>query len=131
MTFNLQDILSSQTVNLNESGVLSNEKGTLFSNPSFREGCLVDVEYIATTVDVDNESVDRDEVPTEKFSLIQLISKIVATQTAPLLKQINELESANKTLKIELDAFKAENAVVASVSGSRIARGSLRINWLR
>ena len=106
--FDLQDVISSHSVNLNESGLHANGNGTLFSNPSFRGGSLVDVEYVATA---DSNMDSSDEVPTEKFSLIQLITTIV-------LRQIGDLESANKTLKTELDALKAENTVAASASGS-------------
>lgn len=104
----LKDILSTETLNLNESGIPTNDEGTLFSNPSFRDGSLVDVEYIATTVDVE-ESSQGDGVPFEKFSLIQLISKMVEQHTAPLLKKISDLEKANKTLSADLEELKKQN----------------------
>ena len=81
MDFQLKDIISSQTVNLNEADFKSNENGALFANPSFLNGSFVDVEYVATSEDL--KAVSAGEVVTEKFSLINLITSIVKKQTAP------------------------------------------------
>ena len=113
-TFTLKDILSSQTVHLDESGIQTNDTGTVFSNPFFQEGNLVDIEYLATASDINIASPGSDEVQAERFSLIDLITKVVEKQTAPLRKQINDLESANMSLKDEVEALKAEKEVLTA-----------------
>jgi hypothetical protein len=110
--FALSQILSSQTINMNESGLANNAEGTLFSNPSFKGGSLVDIEYVATTVDMKDATItEGNDIPAEKFTLVQLITSIVAKQTAPLQKRIADLEKDNATLKEEVKAAKAENEV--------------------
>ena len=110
--FTLSQILSSQTINMNESGLANNAEGTLFSNPSFKGGSLVDIEYIATAVDTnDTTLVESNDIPVEKFSLVQLITTIVARTTAPLQKRIEALEKTNGELIEEIKAVKAENEV--------------------
>ena len=108
--FALSQILSSQTINMNESGLANNAEGTLFSNPSFKGGALVDIEYIATAVDMNDATItESNDIPAEKFSLVQLITSIVARTTAPLQKRIDDLEKKNKELVEEVKAVKAEN----------------------
>ena len=104
---------------MQDSGIPNNSEGTLFSNPSFKEGLLIDIEYVATTVK-DTNLTGSNDIPAEKFSLIQLITSIVHKQTAPLQKKIAELEKANTTLQEEVEALKAENNVSAGSAAKDI-----------
>ena len=78
--FDLQEIISTQNVNLNESGIPANIDERFFSNPSFRNGSLADIEYVVGQEKLDDTGCDDSEVMTEKFSLIKLIMR----ETAPL-----------------------------------------------
>ena len=63
---------------------------------------------------LDDTVSDYSEVITEKFSLIKLITSVVRRETAPLRKQIEELNTTNKLLKEELDALKTEKETVVA-----------------
>ena len=77
----------------------------------------MDIEYIATTADLKEVTLgDSNDVPAERFTLVQLITSIVAKQTAPLQKRITDLEKENAALKEEVQANKAENTIASSTT---------------
>ena len=121
--FNLQEIISSQNVNLNQSNLSPNDDGRLFSNPSFAEGLLTDVEFTATVENFDGENdlADDNQVPVQTFSLIKLVTSIVKRVTAPLHKEIEEVRDTNKSLYEEIEALKAEKAEAIEASGGAVA----------
>ena len=90
--FNLQEILSSQRTNLDQSGILPNVDGKLFSNASFQNGVLSDVEYVVTSGNLENTvntiADEEIEVQTESFSLIKLVTNMVRREIAPYEKSL-------------------------------------------
>ena len=113
-TFNLHEITSSESINLDESGILPSNDGTLFSNPSFNtDGLLSDVVYTASA-----ETNGAGEVPAETFSLVQLITTIVTREIAPLRKEIELIKSENKKLREDIDALKAEKEEMSAATAT-------------
>ena len=114
VSFNLHEITSSENISLDESGILPNVDGTLFSNPSFNnDGLLSDVLYTASP-----ESSGVGEVTAETFSLVKLITTIVMRETAPLRKEIDVIKGENKKLQEELDAIKAEKEEMSAAAAT-------------
>ena len=122
-TFNLQEIISSQNVDLNQSSLSSNDDGRLFSNPSFADGLLTDVEFTAALENIDGENTlaEDNQVPVQTFSLIKLVTSIVKRVTAPLHKEIEDVRTANNALQEEINALKAEKAEAIEASGGALA----------
>ena len=115
--FNLKDILSSQRTNLDQSGILPNADGKLFSNASFQNGVWSDIEYVVTSENLENtlntNAGEEIDVQTESFSLIKLVTNMVKREIAPLRKELMEVKAANKILEEEVKAYKAEIEVLA------------------
>ena len=102
----LQELISTQNVDLNESGIPGNINWRILSNPSFKNGSLADIEYVVAQEKLDDTVSDYSDVTTEKFSLIKLITSVVRRETASLRKKIEEFNTTNKLLKEELDSLK-------------------------
>ena len=112
--FNLHEITASQNINSDESLLLPNTDGTLFSNPSFdNDGVLADVLYTASS-----QANGAGEVATETFSLVKLVSTIMMRETAPLRKEIDLVKTENKKLRDEIEAMKAEREVMSAAAAT-------------
>ena len=101
---NLQDVLSTQNVNLNLSGMASNEDGRLFSNPSFKGGMFADI--VAKDI-LEEKSTNNDSeasVVVEKFFLTELILSLVRQEILPLQDRIKHLEEE----KVKMQSLERE-----------------------
>ena len=101
--FDLRDILCTQDIDLDVTSVPRNDNGRLFSNLSYKDGSVVDIEYVITSNYGDNGG---SEATAETFSLINLIKSVGKRETDPLLHEIADLKKANKALKDEIQSIK-------------------------
>ena len=117
----LQDIVSPLDASAVDLNCSANSDRKLFSNPSFTNGFLSDIEYIVTAEEdiSDNEThTESIPAPAETFSLVNLVASLVKREVAPLKKEIEEAKAANKLLEEEVQALKAELGIAVQAGST-------------
>lgn len=118
--FNLQDIISPLDVSLLDLNSSTNADRLLFSNPSFTDGLLSDIQYVLAADDSARDGTlgESDTKSAETFSLIKLITGIVKKEISPLQKELDEVKATNKILEEEIKVMKMERDAAADGDGS-------------